>query len=95
MPAYRDAESFPRPKGTMTINEIHDYTGLAVSTIKLYIKQGKLGGILRRWRYGVYKRHAWFIPVDEVKRFLAKRAVDKYMRNGEAVEWHPPRPEHL
>lgn len=91
MPVYKTAEDFPHPKDQLTINQVHEKTGLAVSTIKLYIKQGKLGAVLRRWRYGVYKRHGWYIPLDELKRFLAKRAVDKYMKNGEAIEWHPPK----
>lgn len=78
----------------LTLEEVHQQTGLAIRTLKKYIYLGKLGAVLRRWRYGVYRRQAWFIPITELKRFAAKRAVDKYMRKGEAFEWHPARDDN-
>ena len=90
MPTYKNASDFPHP-GMKTLEETRELTGLAISTLKKYIYSGKIGAVLRRWRYGVYRRQAWFIPISELKRFAAKRAVSKHLRSGEAFEWHPAR----
>lgn len=95
IPVYNTAEEFPHPKDWMTLKEVSEAIGISVASLKLYINQGKLGAFRKQWRYGRYIRVAWYVPVEEMKRYMAKRAVGRYLKGHSSTEWWPPNKEEM
>jgi excisionase family DNA binding protein len=89
MPVYKSGEELPHDKSKfLTIKEASEAIGLGGATIRNLIIQGKIGAFKRKWRYGVYQRSAWFIPVSELKRYLTKELTEKLVGK---ITWKPPK----
>lgn len=72
MPAFDTADKLPH-KGTLSIHEAALETGLSEGWLRIKIRSGELNAYKRIWRYGVYRRAGWFIPVTELKRWMIDR----------------------
>lgn len=89
MPSYKTADELPHPKSMLTVNEAASRIGLSPVSVRELIRKGRIGAFKRHWRYGVYERNAYFIPVKELKRYLTKKAVEGV--TGLRIQWLPPK----
>ena len=86
MPAYNKAEDLPRAKHLLTVAQVAHTLGVTPMTVRNLIHRGKLGAILRKWRYGCYERHAFFIPKQELQRYMLSKVMDKHAWG---IKWFP------
>lgn len=90
MPAYNTAKDLPHAKDHLTVAEVAAKLGVSEALVRLRIREGRLGAYKRTWLYGRTpraRRCAYFIPIDELKRYLLSKVVEKY---GGPIKWHPP-----
>jgi hypothetical protein len=80
MPAYNTAQEKPH-KGFLTTEEAGRVLGMGRRTVCYHIQKGHLTALAKRWKYGkVFIRTAYFIPIDEIKRFGMRKIVEKYAK---------------
>lgn len=89
MPAYKCAKDFPRPPHLLTVQEASEISGLCPQTLRKYIKLGWLGSVKRSWRYGIYKRQALFIPIQELRLMVLRRLGAKFDKFQDTIEYRP------
>lgn len=80
MPSYRTANELPH-KGTLTLDEASLETGVSKQVLLSKIKSGELTAYQRYWRYGIYGRMAWFIPITALKAWMIERAAKHLLGN--------------
>lgn len=83
MPAYRTAKEKPHA-GFLTTEEAGDVLGISAAGVRWHIRQGHITAIRKRWYYGNTTgrnlRVAYYIPIDEIKRYGMRMVVEKYAR---------------
>jgi helix-turn-helix protein len=83
LPAYRTAKDKPHA-GFLTTEEAGEVLGVCASTVRWYIRTGRLTALRKRWYYGHLSgrnlRVAYFIPINEIKRYGMRMVVEKYAR---------------
>ena len=79
MPAYKTADEKPHP-GFLNTREAGEILGITASSVCRYIRLGRLTALAKQWYCGKRLRTAYFIPINEIKRFGMQKVLEKYAK---------------
>ena len=75
---WKTAEDVTRPYNLWTLANAEYKTGINVHELREALRDGKLPGIYKKWRYGRWHREAWFVTEEAVKEYMRKRIIEKF-----------------
>jgi len=90
LPSYKNADEFPHPPNLLTPKEAAEITGLSQGTLCEYARRRIIGSVLRVWRYGVYQRKAIYFPIEDLRLYMAKKAVKNTKRSFKTIYYRAP-----